>query len=101
MLQMYVIVYSLYVQQSAVISLLCFVEATSSYRMSVGFIGAGQLAHALVKGFTAAGEKGTLPCLHYTFNSGTFAILKQQYNHMVQHLILVSGRCDCCSQDHS
>lgn len=24
--------------------------------MSVGFIGAGQLAHALVKGFTAAGE---------------------------------------------
>uniref|UniRef100_A0AAQ5Z3I6 pyrroline-5-carboxylate reductase n=1 Tax=Amphiprion ocellaris TaxID=80972 RepID=A0AAQ5Z3I6_AMPOC len=25
--------------------------------MSVGFIGAGQLAHALVKGFTAAGEK--------------------------------------------
>lgn len=32
-------------------------EATSSNRrMSVGFIGAGQLAHALVKGFTAAGE---------------------------------------------
>lgn len=31
-------------------------EATSSHRMSVGFIGAGQLAHALVKGFTAAGE---------------------------------------------
>lgn len=25
--------------------------------MSVGFIGAGQLAHALVKGFTAAGER--------------------------------------------
>lgn len=24
--------------------------------MSVGFIGAGQLAHALVRGFTAAGE---------------------------------------------
>ena len=24
--------------------------------MSVGFIGAGQLAHALVKGFTAAGK---------------------------------------------
>lgn len=33
-------------------------EATSSHRMSVGFIGAGQLAHALVKGFTAAGEDG-------------------------------------------
>lgn len=31
-------------------------EAASSNRMSVGFIGAGQLAHALVKGFTAAGE---------------------------------------------
>lgn len=31
-------------------------KATSSHRMSVGFIGAGQLAHALVKGFTAAGE---------------------------------------------
>lgn len=31
-------------------------ETTSSDRMSVGFIGAGQLAHALVKGFTAAGE---------------------------------------------
>lgn len=30
--------------------------ATSSNRMSVGFIGAGQLAHALVKGFTAAGK---------------------------------------------
>ncbi|XP_027872952.1 pyrroline-5-carboxylate reductase 1b isoform X2 [Xiphophorus couchianus] len=30
-------------------------NATSSVRMSVGFIGAGQLAHALVKGFTAAG----------------------------------------------
>lgn len=32
--------------------------------MSVGFIGAGQLAHALVKGFTAAGE-ATLFILHY------------------------------------
>lgn len=36
-------------------------EATSANRMSVGFIGAGQLAHALVKGFTAAGED-TLLC---------------------------------------
>jgi len=27
--------------------------------MSVGFIGAGQLAHALVKGFTAAGNTHT------------------------------------------
>lgn len=35
-------------------------EATSSTRMSVGFIGAGQLAHALVKGFTAAGEDSCL-----------------------------------------
>lgn len=32
-------------------------EATSSHSMSVGFIGAGQLAHALVKGFTAAGKQ--------------------------------------------
>lgn len=32
--------------------------------MSVGFIGAGQLAHALVKGFTAAG-KGL--CSHFCF----------------------------------
>lgn len=37
-------------------------EATSSNRMSVGFIGAGQLAHALVKGFTAAGEGHFLYC---------------------------------------
>ncbi|XP_078022225.1 pyrroline-5-carboxylate reductase 1b isoform X2 [Epinephelus lanceolatus] len=34
-------------------------DATSSHRMSVGFIGAGQLAHALVKGFTAAGVIAT------------------------------------------
>uniref|UniRef100_A0AAR2IWQ2 pyrroline-5-carboxylate reductase n=1 Tax=Pygocentrus nattereri TaxID=42514 RepID=A0AAR2IWQ2_PYGNA len=31
------------------------VKASGINRMSVGFIGAGQLAHALVKGFTAAG----------------------------------------------
>lgn len=29
--------------------------------MSVGFIGAGQLAHALVRGFTAAGEFRNIP----------------------------------------
>lgn len=29
---------------------------THTGRMSVGFIGAGQVAHALVRGFTAAGE---------------------------------------------
>lgn len=28
----------------------------STQRMSVGFIGAGQLTHALVRGFTAAGQ---------------------------------------------
>lgn len=32
--------------------------------MSVGFIGAGQLAHALVKGFTAAGEASFF-AVHY------------------------------------
>lgn len=32
--------------------------------MSVGFIGAGQLAHALVKGFTAAGTAAAAE--HYT-----------------------------------
>lgn len=32
----------------------------SSDRMSVGFIGAGQLAHALVKGFMAAGDASSL-----------------------------------------
>uniref|UniRef100_A0A673K319 Pyrroline-5-carboxylate reductase n=1 Tax=Sinocyclocheilus rhinocerous TaxID=307959 RepID=A0A673K319_9TELE len=32
-----------------------FISGVSVIRMSVGFIGAGQLAHALVKGFTAAG----------------------------------------------
>lgn len=40
------------VHQCVAIVHLCFAEA----RMSVGFIGAGQLAHALVKGFTAAGK---------------------------------------------
>lgn len=34
----------------------CFVRCVVIIRMSVGFIGAGQLAHALVKGFTAAGQ---------------------------------------------
>ena len=33
-----------------------FTVSYSSIKMSVGFIGAGQLAHALVKGFTAAGK---------------------------------------------
>lgn len=34
--------------------------------MSVGFIGAGQLAHALVKGFTAAGDMSLLALfLHF------------------------------------
>lgn len=55
-MQINVIDYRSYEQQSVAFSHLCFAEATSSSRMSVGFIGAGQLAHALVKGFTAAGE---------------------------------------------
>lgn len=33
--------------------------------MSVGFIGAGQLAHALVKGFTAAGEDALFLALYW------------------------------------
>lgn len=35
--------------------------------MSVGFIGAGQLAHALVKGFTAAGKATFLIVQSFTY----------------------------------
>lgn len=40
-----------------IMELMCVFLQVGILRMSVGFIGAGQLAHALVKGFTAAGEK--------------------------------------------
>lgn len=58
-------------------------EATSSDRMSVGFIGAGQLAHALVKGFTAAGEATFFIVLNLTSLMTNYNPLAAVFNNAV------------------
>ena len=72
----------------------------------MGFIGAGQLAHALVKGFTAAGKlqfcKLCLvlnPLANQSF-IGLFIYLSI-YLHDCPVPPVFLPRCDCCESDYS
>ena len=60
-------------------------EATSSDRMSVGFIGAGQLAHALVKGFTAAGMATFFLVQAWQCTESNFTDLKPKDKNAAKH----------------
>lgn len=76
--------------------------------MSVGFIGAGQLAHALVRGFTAAGELSIIlyhvcaVCM-YNIQISLVVLMYVDCNQILKRYfgVFPPSRCDCHPQNHS